>query len=195
MANAAAKPKSQPRSSGRTRLLEIIKQKSLLVGGEFKLASGATSKYYLDMKPTMFDPEGAYLIAEIICKMVASDDEVAAVGGLELGAVPVVAACCAVSWPGRPLQGFVVRKERKGHGTDKKIDGNFKSGMNVILLEDVTTSGGSVMQAVHAVRSQGGTVSRVITIVDRQEGARENLRNEGIELSAIFTKDELLLPD
>jgi len=184
------KPKPRARS-GEARLLEIIKERSLLKG-QFKLASGATSDYYLDMKPTTFDPEGSSIIAEIIREMVADDHDVDAIGGIELGAVPIVAACCVASWPERPLSGFVVRKERKGHGTDKKIEGNFRSGMNVILLDDVTTSGGSVIQAVHAVRAQGATVKRIITIVDRQEGAAENLKKEGLVLEAIFTRDELL---
>ncbi len=192
MAHVAVKATPQRRSFGKTRLLEIIKNRSLLREGEFKLASGATSKYYLDMKPTTFDPEGATLIAEIICEMIAGDPEVRYIGGLELGAVPVVAACCVISLSNHPLQGFVVRKERKGHGTNKKIDGNFEGGATVILLDDVTTSGGSVLEAVAAVRAHGCTVKRVITIVDRQEGASENLAKEGIELSPIFQRDELL---
>jgi orotate phosphoribosyltransferase len=85
-----------------------------------------------------------------------------------------------------------VRKEKKGHGTDQKIDGNFNAGSKVVLIEDVTTKGGSVMQAVRAVRAQGAQIKRIITIVDRLEGARENLRKEGIELSAIFTTADLM---
>ena len=172
------------------RLLEIIRQKSFL-RGQFKLASGAISDYYLDMKPTSFDPEGASLIAEIVCgKLVL--DTADAIGGLELGAVPIVAAVCAHSWPSHPIKGFVVRKEKKGHGTDQKIDGNFTPGMKVVLIEDVTTKGGSVMQAVRAVRAQGAQVMRIITIVDRQEGAKDNLKKEGLELDAIFTTADLM---
>jgi orotate phosphoribosyltransferase len=129
------------------RLLAIIKQRSFL-RGQFKLASGATSDYYLDMKPTTFDPEGAALVADIIFGMVRDDTTADAVGGLELGAVPIIAAVCARSFPDRPIQGFIVRKEKKDHGTAQKIDGNFKPNSKVILLEDVTTKGGSVMQAV-----------------------------------------------
>jgi len=176
------------------RLLEIIKQRSLLTeGGPFKLASGEMSNYYLDMKPTMFDPEGSMLTAEIIYEEYLRDDpDVDAVGGLELGAVPIIATICARSWHERPVSGFVVRKEKKGHGTDKRIDGNFKPNSTVILFDDVTTKGGSVMQAVQAVRAQGAKVKRIITVVDRLEGAKENLAKEGIALLPIFTTVDLL---
>lgn len=176
----------------RDRLLAIIKQKSLL-RGQFKLVSGAISDYYLDMKPTTFDPEGSALVAEIIFGMLKSEDRnIDAIGGLELGAVPIIAAVCARSFPDRPIQGFIVRKQNKGHGTDQKIDGNFKPNSKVILLEDVTTKGGSVLQAVRAVRAQGAEVRRIISIVDRLEGAEENLKKEGIALSSIFTTKDLL---
>jgi orotate phosphoribosyltransferase len=178
-------------TDARARLLEIIRRKSLL-RGTFKLASGATSNYYLDMKPTTFDPEGATLIAEIICDMMQNDTDVDSIGGLELGAVPIVAAVCAQSFRSRPVNGFVVRKEKKGHGTDQKIDGNFKPNTTVVLIEDVTTKGGSVMQAVNAVRAQGATVKKIITIVDRLEGAEENLKKEGLVLAPIFTTKDLL---
>jgi orotate phosphoribosyltransferase len=178
-------------TDARARLLEIIRRKSLL-RGTFKLASGATSDYYLDMKPTTFDPEGATLIAEIICDMMQNDTDVDSIGGLELGAVPIVAAVCAQSFRSRPVNGFVVRKEKKGHGTDQKIDGNFKPNTTVVLIEDVTTKGGSVMQAVNAVRAQGATVKKIITIVDRLEGAEENLKKEGLVLAPIFTTKDLL---
>jgi orotate phosphoribosyltransferase len=178
-------------TEARARLLEIIRQRSLL-RGTFKLVSGATSSYYLDMKPTTFHPEGATLIAEIICDMLQGDSDVDSIGGLELGAVPIVAAVSAQSFRSRPVNGFVVRKEKKGHGTDQKIDGNFKPNTTVVLIEDVTTKGGSVMQAVNAVRAQGATVKKIITIVDRLEGAEENLKKEGLVLAPIFTTKDLL---
>jgi len=190
MAPAAQRARADG-TDARTRLLEIIRKKSLL-RGTFKLVSGATSDYYLDMKPTTFDPEGAALIAEVICGMLADDADVDSIGGLELGAVPIVAAVCAQSFQSRPVNGFVVRKEKKGHGTDQKIDGNFKPNTTVVLIEDVTTKGGSVMQAVNAVRAQGATVKKIITIVDRLEGAAENLKKEGLVLAPIFTTKDLL---
>ena len=175
------------------RLLDIIRRKSLLTeGGPFKLASGAMSDYYLDMKPTMLDPEGAALIADIVFEMLADVRGVEAIGGLELGAVPIVTGVCARSFPQRPIDGFIVRKERKDHGTARKIDGNFRDNSAVVLVEDVTTKGGSVMQAVDAVRQRGATVNTIITIVDRLEGAEANLKLEGLELRPIFTARDLL---
>jgi orotate phosphoribosyltransferase len=174
----------------RQRLLEIIKKKSFLKG-QFKLASGAMSDYYLDMKPTTFDPEGLNLIADIIYDMVSKEADVDAIGGLEVGSVPIVTAISMRSWGKRPIEGFVVRKEKKGHGTDKPIDGNFRRNTTVILFEDVTTKAGSVIKAIHEVRQQGSKVKKVITIVDRLEGARENLRAEGIDLEAIYTTQDL----
>jgi orotate phosphoribosyltransferase len=178
--------------TNKRRLLEIIKEKSLLRGGSFKLASGAVSDYYLDMKPTTFDPEGSFLISEIVFAMLQGDREIDSIGGIELGAIPIVMAITGRSWPARPLTGFVVRKEKKGHGTDKHIDGNFKPSTNVVLFDDVTTLGGSVIKAIHAVREHGSTVKRVITVVDRLEGASDNLQREGLNLEAIFTTSDLL---
>jgi orotate phosphoribosyltransferase len=192
MLHAVARPEPQANlTHDKERLLEIIKEKSLLKG-RFKLASGAMSDYYLDMKPTTLNPEGAALVAEIVFSMLSDDDDVDSIGGLELGAVPIVSAVCARSWPERPINGFVVRKEKKGHGTDKKIDGNFRDGTTVILFDDVTTKGGSVLQAVEAVRLRGAKVKKIITLVDRLEGAKQNLQKEGIPLVSIFDSHDLL---
>ncbi|HLK81937.1 MAG TPA: orotate phosphoribosyltransferase [Xanthobacteraceae bacterium] len=196
-AGATRKPlpalsKNQALLKVKVRLLEIIKAKSLLSGGTFKLASGGTTDYYLDMKPTTFDPEGATLTAEIVYSLLRDDPDIDAIGGLELGCVPIVAAVCALSWRDHPIQGFVVRKEKKGHGTDKKIDGNFTDNSTVVLIDDVTTKGGSVMEAVRAVRERGATIKKIITVVDRLEGAAENLKKEGIDLEPIYTARDLL---
>ena len=176
----------------KTRLLALIREKSFLTkGGPFKLASGGTSDYYLDMKPSTFSPEGLNLIADIVYAMLREDRSVDAVGGLELGALPITSAVSMRSFSERPIEGFVVRKEKKDHGTAKKIDGNFRDNSTVVLFEDVTTRGGSVMEAVRAVRARGATVTRIITIVDRLEGAAENLEKEGIALQAVFTIRDL----
>jgi orotate phosphoribosyltransferase len=134
----------------------------------------------------------AVVAAEIVCDLIKDERDVDAIGGLELGAVPIIVAVCARSWHGRPVAGFVVRKEIKDHGTEQKIDGNFKPGSTVILFDDVTTKGGSVMKAVRAVRGRGARVAKIITLVDRLEGARENLGKEGIELVALYTTRDLL---
>jgi orotate phosphoribosyltransferase len=174
---------------GKDRLRNIIADKSLLKG-DFTLASGAASGYFFDMKKTMFDPEGASLVGDLIFDLVKDDTGFTGIGGLELGAVPIAVSVAMKSWPTRPIAAFFVRKEPKGHGTNQLIDGNFAAGSTVIILEDVTTTGGSAMKAVKAVREQGGTVKKIVTIVDRLEGARDNLRKEGIELVALFTKDD-----
>jgi orotate phosphoribosyltransferase len=191
MLQAVVRPKPQATlSDDKGRLFKIIKDKSLLKG-RFKLASGLMSDYYLDMKRTTLDPQGISLIAEIVYGLLA-DEQIDSIGGLELGAVPIIAAVCARSWPDRPINGFIVRKEKKGHGTDKKIDGNFQPNTNVILFDDVTTKGGSVLEAVRAVRERGAIVEKVITVVDRIEGAAQNLANEKVKLVPVFTTRELL---
>ena len=173
----------------RERLGQIIREKSLLTGGEFKLASGAASAFYFDMKKTMFDPEGAALIGEVLFDLIKNDG-VDQVGGLEIGAVPIATAVAMRSFPERPIRAFFVRKEPKGHGTNRLIDGQYRDGGKTILFEDVTTTGGSVMKAVDAVRERGGTVAKIVTLVDRLEGAKANLAKEGIELVSVFTKDD-----
>ena len=173
----------------RQRLRQIIREKSLLTRGDFKLASGAVSKFYFDMKKTLFDPEGAALVADVLFETIRHD-AVDQVGGLEIGAVPIATAVAMRSWPERPIRAFFVRKEAKGHGTDRLIDGQYRDGGKTILFEDVTTTGGSVMRAVQAVRERGGDIVKIVTIVDRLEGAQANLAQEGLTLAAIFTRDD-----
>ena len=139
------------------------------------------------MKKTMFDPEGAALLADLLFAMI-NDADVEYIGGLETGAIPIVALLCLRSWPGKPLKGFFVRKEIKGHGTDQRVDGLLEPGSKVILFEDVTTTGGSVMQAVEQVRRLQCPVTKVVSVVDRLEGAADNFRKAGIEFEALFTR-------
>jgi orotate phosphoribosyltransferase len=185
-------PASRPhlRDDRRTRLLQIIKAQSLLTGAEFTLASGQRSGFFFDMKKTMFHPEGAALVGDIIFEMIAGDVDVQYIGGLEIGAIPMAVSVSARSWPTRPINAFFVRKAPKDHGAINLIDGQFRPNSKVILFEDVTTTGGSVMKAVRAVRDQGCTVEKIITIVDRGEGAPANLKKENLELVAIFTMDD-----
>jgi orotate phosphoribosyltransferase len=176
-----------PASEKRQRLLAIIRDKSLLKEGGFQLASGRSSNYFFDMKKTVFDPEGAALLADLLFERVR-DEAVDCIGGLETGAIPIVAALCRRSWPEKPLKGFFVRKQGKGHGTDQLIDGYLEPGARVILFEDVTTTGGSVMQAVAQARALGCTIAKVVTIVDRLEGAQQHFANEGIRFEALYTR-------
>ena len=170
----------------RERLLAIIRRRSLLQDRDFRLASGRSSNFFFDMKKTMFDPEAAALLADLLFDAI-KDEDVEYIGGLETGAIPIVSALCARSWPEKPLKGFFVRKENKGHGTDQRIDGLLQRGSKVILFEDVTTTGGSAMQAVNQARQLDCTVLRVVSVVDRLEGAEENFRAAGIKFESIFT--------
>jgi len=191
MPQSNALPRHAPvPQQAREELRQLIKSQSLLFG-DFTLASGQKSNFFLDLKKTMFHPQGAALAAEIILDMIRDDTDVEYVGGLEIGAIPIVVAVSALSWPQRPIKAFFVRKAVKDHGAAKLIDGQFRPGAPVILFEDVTTTGGSVMKAVQAVREQGSPVKKILTIVDRLEGATENLKREGLELVPIFTMDEL----
>lgn len=164
-------------AEARARLVEIVKQKSFQEGPEMKLASGKTSTVYFNMKPTMLDSEGAYLIAQLILDQL---DGVAAdlVGGLEMGAVPIAASVATLAHArGRRLPAFFVRKQPKEHGTKSLIEGlqrdDTMSGKRVVIVEDVTTTGGSSIKAAEAIRAAGGDIVRVITIVDRLDGAAD----------------------
>jgi orotate phosphoribosyltransferase len=168
------------------RLLSIIRRRSLLQNRDFVLSSGRSSSFFFDMKRTMLDPEGAGLVAELLFDRIR-DEEVDAVGGLETGAIPIVAALCARSWPEKPMPGFFVRKEMKGHGTDQRVDGLLEKGSRVILFEDVTTTGASVMQAAEQARRLDCTIVKIISIVDRLEGAVDNFEKAGIAFESLFT--------
>ena len=179
-------------AAARARLREIVAQKSLSVGPRVTLASGAASRFYFNMKPTVFDAEGVALIGDLILDAVAGDDPYYDhVGGMEVGAIPIVAALTLRSWQRRrPIAGFFVRKRPKDHGTRRLVEGDLAAGANVLIVEDVTTTGGSTLNAVRAVREIGGRVSKAVTLVDRLAGAREALGREGIELVAIATVAE-----
>ena len=163
---------------------------------EVKLASGASSTFYFDMKRTAFHPEGASLIAQLILNQL-TDVNVNYVGGLEMGAVPLVACVVQHSFPDRSVGGFFVRKQPKDHGTRRLIEGlrhdESLAGKTVVLLEDVTTTGGSVLKAVSAVQEEGASVPCVITVVDRLEGASDNLKRENVDLKAVLTVRDFVL--
>ena len=173
----------------RARLRDIIRARSLLAEGEFRLASGGSSSYFFDMKKTMFDPEGAALLADLLYDNIAHE-AVDYVGGIETGGIPLVSLVCRRSWAERPLKGFFVRKAMKGHGTDRRIDGYIEEGAKVVLFDDVTTTGGSVMIAVEAARERGCAIVKVLTVVDRLEGAAENFAKAGIRFEALYTRDD-----
>ncbi len=179
------------KDADRARLIEIIKVRSFTKGGEIKLASGRSSNFYFNMKPTMLDPEGAQLIGSLICEALAGRD-VDMVGGLEMGAVPIATAVAVASQiKGWPLPAFFVRKQAKEHGTQSLVEGlprgQTLAGRRVVIVEDVTTTGGSAMKAIAAVQADGAIVDRVITVVDRLEGAADTFKTAGITFEAVLT--------
>jgi orotate phosphoribosyltransferase len=171
----------------RQKLLAIISRASLLQGREFRLTSGGSSNFFIDLKKTMLDPEGASLLADLLFDKIRTEN-VDCIGGMETGAIPIVAVVCMRSWPEKPVKGFFIRKEAKGHGTDQRVDGPLDRGSRVILFEDVTTTGSSLMRAVDQTRQFQCTVLKVIAVVDRLEGAVENFRKAGIIFEALFTR-------
>jgi orotate phosphoribosyltransferase len=178
-------------SSARRRLIEVVRERSFSSGGETKLVSGRTSSFYFNMKPTMLDAEGAHLIATLILDALEGS-KVDLIGGLEMGAVPLATAVAVASHArGWPLQAFFVRKQAKEHGAKKLVEGlapkESLAGKRVVILEDVTTTGGSAMKAIEAVKAEGAIVDRVITVVDRLEGAADSFRAAGVPFTAVLT--------
>jgi orotate phosphoribosyltransferase len=186
MATAPATPEVPDLRRKRERLRAIIRRESLLKDRKFLLSSGGSSSLFFDLKKTMFDPEGASLLADLLFDRI-KDEDVDYIGGMETGGIPIVAALSMRSWPEKPLRGFFVRKAAKGHGTDQRVDGFIERGSKVILFEDVTTTGGSAMQAVNQAQQYQCTVLQVMSVVDRLEGAGENFRAAGIKFQALFT--------
>ncbi|MYZ47518.1 orotate phosphoribosyltransferase [Propylenella binzhouense] len=178
----------------RAELFELIRSRSFRKGGTFTLVSGRTSTIYFNLKPTMLHPLGARLIGAAVAARAA---ELGAdyVGGLEMGAVPIVSATAAMSAvAGRPIGAVFVRKEVKDHGTRSLVeglaDGESLAGKRVLVVEDVTTTGGSALKAVAKLRQDGAVVSDVITIVEREEGATEAFVQAGLALHWLYRKTE-----
>ncbi len=170
-----------------TKLLELITRRSFKLGS-FRLASGDMSNYYIDGKMTQVFSEGAYLIGEVLYER-TKDLAFDAIGGLEVGAVPLTtAAVVSYHLHGRRMEGFWVRDMMKQHGTRKLIEGGLKAGARVVIVDDVITRGESAMKAVRAVRELGCEVVRVLALVDRLVGAAELFVREGItNYESVFT--------
>jgi orotate phosphoribosyltransferase len=171
-------------------LVEILKSKSLQ-RGHFVLASGRTSDYYIDGKLTCFDPKGCALIVDAILAEIR-DLPVDAVGGMDMGATPIVGAVANRSYyVGRPLPTFVVRKELKKHGTMKLIEGPLKPPAKVVIVDDVVTTGESILKAIDAVTEKGCEVLLALCVLDRNAGAVETMKQRGIPYRPLVTLAEL----
>ncbi len=168
-------------------LIAEIRKKALKFG-DFTLASGKKAKYYLDGKQVTLDGEGARLVAEGILDLLAAGKMPDAVGGMAIGADPITAAVITMSAVrGTPIRGFMVRKESKGHGTNQFVEGPVKPGDEVVIVEDVVTTGGSSLKAIERVEAFGMKVSGVIAIIDRMEGGREAFAGRGYRLQSLLT--------
>jgi orotate phosphoribosyltransferase len=181
--------------NNRERLKQLLLEKSYRKGA-FTLTSGRTSDFYVDGKQTTLSAEGGYLCGLLLHELIReADPPIAAVGGMTLGADPLVTAVSVVSHlEKRPIPAFIVRKEAKGHGTGNSIEGkaNLPPGCRVALVEDVVTTGGTLIKVIEQVEKEGFKVGLVVTIVDRQEGGAETLAAAGYPLRALFTRSELM---
>ncbi len=162
--------------------------------GEFTLASGARSDYYVDARRTTMSAEGQALVGLVTWELVTGSDlDITHVGGLTMGADPVSYALAHRSWlEGRPIDAFSVRKKAKEHGTGQRIEGGLPEGARCLIVEDAVTSGGSAIEAARAVREFGATVAGILTLIDRQEGGTEKIAAEGLRLLSLFSGPELL---
>jgi orotate phosphoribosyltransferase len=176
----------------RARLLELLTQLSY-EKREVILASGKPSNFYIDCKQTVLTAEGHHLVGTLVNELLAQvAPEVKAVGGLTMGADPIASATATVSWAlGRPVDAFYVRKEPKGHGTQKWLEGDktVQPGTPVAIVEDVCTTGGSTLKAIERARLHGLDVRRVIALVDREEGGREAVEKEA-PFNALFRRSD-----
>ncbi|MGI9179159.1 MAG: orotate phosphoribosyltransferase [Longimicrobiaceae bacterium] len=177
----------------RDRLLQLLIERSFRLG-DFVLASGARSRYYIDGRTTTTHAEGQFLIGRLgLALLRGAGLRPEAIGGLTMGADPVSYAIAHASWlAGEPIHAFTVRKEPKAHGTGRRIEGCFAPGDRVVVVEDVITSGGSALRACEAVRAEEGEVLAVLALVDRESGGREAIEAVGYPVLSLYRVSELL---
>lgn len=180
--------------SAREKLLQIILEKSYREG-DFTLVSGAKSTFYIDMKATILHPEGAKALGVMATEWMKKEKlKFEGVGGLTLGADPIVMAVSLGAWDaGITLPATMIRKEAKKHGTSRYIEGveNFKKGDRFLVVEDVVTTGGSAKKAIEILRAEGYDPTYLLTLVDREAGGAEEFKKLGIEYHALFKLSEI----
>ena len=171
--------KSWDPMAARARLSELVRERAYRDGVDIVLASGKRSSFYINGKRVTLHPEGLYLTARLMLAELEAWPQVTAVGGLTLGADPIVSAMSALSFgTGQNLQAFLVRKERKTHGTGGLIEGELSAGERVAIVEDTITTGGSARKAIEAVRELGAEPEVVLALVDREDGDGDQFRAE-----------------
>ena len=177
----------------RARLKTLLVERSVRLG-DFTLASGARSTYYVDARQTTMSAEGQFLIGRVGWALVGKQSlGITHVGGLTMGADPVAYALANRSWlDGHPVDAFSVRKKAKEHSLGRRIKGGLPADARCLVVADSMTSGGSAMEAIIAVRAHGATVAAVLTVVDREEGAGAVMATAGVPVLALFTGPELL---
>ncbi|MDB6076366.1 MAG: orotate phosphoribosyltransferase [Akkermansiaceae bacterium] len=186
-------------SESAAALKSLLLKKSVRTG-TFTLASGKESDLYIDCRVTALDPFGALLIGELGWaavreKIQAEGLKIDSIGGMTLGADPIslaVGMASAKNHPDEALQVFTVRKEPKGHGRGKQIEGNFAEGQTVIVVDDVITTGGSTLKAIEVIERDGGKVAFALVLVDREEGGRQAIEARGIPVLALYSRSTLL---
>nr|WP_286244364.1 orotate phosphoribosyltransferase [Methanobacterium ferruginis] len=164
------------------QLINLLKANQVIKLGKFILSSGRESDYYVDMKKAITDPEILLQVAKIISSMI-NQDKIDRIAGPALGAVPIATTVALQS--GIPM--LMIRKAQKGYGTSKLIEGDLKEGDRVVVVEDVTTTGDSLLKAVNAILDNGGRVERAFVVVDREEGALEKFKTEGLLLEPLIS--------
>lgn len=178
--------------------LKALLQKKSIRTGDFTLASGKKSDFYVDCRVSTMDCRGAILVGEVGFTAVAEklktlSKQPVAIGGMTMGADPIsLSIAMESSRQNQPLQMFSVRKEAKKYGTGKRVEGNFSKGDLVVLVEDTATTGGSTLKAMDAIEAEGGEVAFVLILVDREEGAKEVIEERGAEVLSLFCKKELI---
>jgi orotate phosphoribosyltransferase len=174
----------------RGALLEELKEHAFHFG-RVTLSSGAVSDYYINCRAVTLSPRGAWLTANVILDAI-QDLDVQAVGGPTVAADPIAAAVAVESWHrNTPRRAFIVRKDAKAHGLQRQVEGPIQSGDRVVVVDDVLTTGGSLLQAIETVEAEGMTVVAVVVLLDRLQGGAERLRERGYVLRSIFTLDDV----
>ena len=175
------------------RLRQLLVERSLEVG-EFVLASGVRSSYYIDARRTTFSAEGQFLLGlEVLRVLREADIQPQWIGGLTMGADPIACATAHRSWmDGTPIQAFSVRKEPKGYGMGRQVEGGLPSGARVVVVEDSLTTGNSSLRAVRLLETEGAVVEAILTVVDREAGGSERIQEAGYSFLRLYTASELL---